>query len=159
MRVIIPTYREPLSVIMATMEAVLEAALPSDTVRTVYLCDDGNDPNKKAYIASLGRADVVYVSGRVRKPNEVNGKSANLNNCLKNVIYKNTPLNGKGEIDFTLISNRELIVVFDSDMRAGHDFFLKVGGEGGGGGGEKLGAMRATGQGGLHSWQNYDTMR
>ena len=54
MRVIIPTYREPLSVIMATMEAVLEAALPSDTVRTVYLCDDGNDPNKKAYIASLG---------------------------------------------------------------------------------------------------------
>lgn len=28
-----------------------------------------------------------YVSGRTRKPGEINGKSGNLNNCLKNIIY------------------------------------------------------------------------
>lgn len=34
-----------------------------------------------------GCCDCRYVSGRTRKPGEINGKSANLNNCLKNVIY------------------------------------------------------------------------
>lgn len=30
-----------------------------------------------------------YVSGRVRPAGEINGKSGNLNNCLRNVIYVN----------------------------------------------------------------------
>lgn len=27
--------------------------------------------------------DIIYVSGRKRKPGEMNGKSCNINNCLK----------------------------------------------------------------------------
>ena len=30
----------------------------------------------------------MYVSGRTRAKGEINGKSANLNNCLKTVVYK-----------------------------------------------------------------------
>jgi hypothetical protein len=47
----------------------------------------------------------VYVTGRIRKKGEVNGKSANLNNTLKNVVYKNYPKNDNGDIDWTEISN------------------------------------------------------
>ena len=40
------------------------------------------DPEKRAWVASLG-PDVVYVSGRVRKKGEMNGKSGNMNNCTR----------------------------------------------------------------------------
>jgi hypothetical protein len=30
----------------------------------------------------------VYVSGRKLKPGEINGKSADLNNCLRNIVYR-----------------------------------------------------------------------
>jgi hypothetical protein len=48
--------------------------------RSVYLCDDGNDPVKKLFINSLPpSADAHYITGRVRKAGgDVNGKSANL---------------------------------------------------------------------------------
>jgi hypothetical protein len=43
-------------VIGATVGAALAAAVPPGFTRTVYLCDDGKDPEKTAYIASLGPA-------------------------------------------------------------------------------------------------------
>lgn len=35
--------------------------------------------------------DVIYVTGRRRKVGEINGKSCNLNNCLKKVVYASWP--------------------------------------------------------------------
>ena len=59
----------------------------------------------------------------MRTPGEMNGKSANLNNCLKHVIYP-------GVIDCSSaksnIAPQELLVVFDADMVAQKNFFCKV---------------------------------
>ncbi len=127
-RVLVPCYKEDLAVIASTVQAALSADLPALTRRTVYLCDDGKDPEKRAFIEGLRLSgeDVVYVSGRVRKVGEINGKSANLNFALTNVIYKNYPRNEAGALDWTEISNKECIVVFDADMNCKPEFFLKM---------------------------------
>lgn len=60
------------------------------------------------------------MSGRTRKAGEINGKSANVNNCLRNVVfaqYEGTP---------EAIPLKELVVVFDADMAARRNFLLKV---------------------------------
>ncbi|KAJ9528567.1 hypothetical protein QJQ45_020457, partial [Haematococcus lacustris] len=96
--------------------------------RTVYLCDDGKDAEKQAFIEALSATeDVVYVSGRTRKKGEVNGKSANLNFCLHS-IYASLPRSevNPEDVDWSEISNKELVVVFDSDMCAKPDFFCKA---------------------------------
>jgi hypothetical protein len=41
------------------------ADLPHNTTRTIYLCDDGQDPDKEGLCGALGE-DVVYVTGRKR---------------------------------------------------------------------------------------------
>ena len=41
---------------------------------------------KAAWVAAVNSPELVYVSGRVRQPDEINGKSGNLNNAL-NLIY------------------------------------------------------------------------
>ncbi len=64
----------------------------------------------------------VYVTGRTRQPGEINGKSANVNNCLRNVIYPNGLADKPDAIPVT-----EVVVVFDADMVAKRNFFLKVG--------------------------------
>lgn len=46
--------QEPLSTIQATVGAAITAELPPSCNRVVYLCDDGRDPAKEAYIKSLG---------------------------------------------------------------------------------------------------------
>jgi hypothetical protein len=61
-----------------------------------------------------------YVTGRTRAPGEINGKSGNLNNCLRNVIYADHEGEPEG------IPAQELIVVFDADMAAKRHFFMKV---------------------------------
>jgi cellulose synthase/poly-beta-1,6-N-acetylglucosamine synthase-like glycosyltransferase len=65
-----------------------------------------------------------YVAGRKRDPSgETNGKSNNLNHCLKNVIYKDYwPVNQNGP----KIPKHEVMVVFDADMVAKPNFFTKV---------------------------------
>ncbi|GFH05774.1 uncharacterized protein HaLaN_00291, partial [Haematococcus lacustris] len=129
-RVLVPCYKEPMEVVVATIMAAVSAGLPSMTRRqeTVYLCDDGKDAEKQAFIEALSATeDVVYVSGRTRKKGEVNGKSANLNFCLHS-IYASLPrseLNPE-DVDWSEISNKELVVVFDSDMCAKPDFFCKA---------------------------------
>lgn len=57
---------------------------------------------------------------RSRAKGEINGKSANLNNVLKNVIYRDQAA-APGEIPL-----EEVIVVFDADMQAKKNFFCKV---------------------------------
>ncbi len=42
--------------ICATVTAALSAAVPPGVTRTVYLCDDGRDPKKEAWVATLGAA-------------------------------------------------------------------------------------------------------
>jgi hypothetical protein len=46
-------------VIRATLEAVLDAALPSGCSMNVYLCDDGADPAKRAYVATVAHLGVT----------------------------------------------------------------------------------------------------
>ena len=60
------------------------------------------------------------MSGRVRSPGEINGKSGNLNNALNNIIYSGYQ-NRPADIPAT-----ELVVVFDADMACKKEFFLKV---------------------------------
>lgn len=58
---------------------------------------------------------------------ETNGKSNNLNNCLKNVIYSDYKADlVDGAINWQDIPNTELIVIFDADMVCKPDFFLKT---------------------------------
>jgi hypothetical protein len=45
--------QEPLSTIQATVGAALAAELPAGCRRLVYLCDDGKDAAKQAYMAGL----------------------------------------------------------------------------------------------------------
>ena len=49
--------------------------------------------------------EIVYVSGRKRAPGEMNGKSANLNNCLSYIYPAGT----------TIPAN-ELVCIFDADQ-------------------------------------------
>lgn len=68
-----------------------------------------------------------YITGRERKPGQMNGKSENLNHALRTCVFPSPSAATTGEgIDWRLIPNNELVVVFDADMRAKPDFFLKV---------------------------------
>ena len=49
--------------------------------------------------------EIIYVSGRTRAPGEMNGKSANLNNCLGQVYPAGTR-----------IPAHELTCIFDADQ-------------------------------------------
>ena len=46
--------QEPLSTIQATVGAAITAELPPGCTRVIYVCDDGKDPAKEAYIETLG---------------------------------------------------------------------------------------------------------
>lgn len=61
-----------------------------------------------------------YISGRTRAPGEINGKSGNLNNALRNIIYQEYEQAWDG------IPHQELVVVFDADMACKRNFFMKV---------------------------------
>ena len=63
---LVPCYKETLEVVENTLRATLNADLPHNTTRTIYLCDDGSDPAKEQLTQKLG-PDVVYVTGRIRE--------------------------------------------------------------------------------------------
>ena len=48
-RVCIPCYKEPLELLQLTVTGALNAAVPKNCRRTVYLCDDGKDPEKQKW--------------------------------------------------------------------------------------------------------------
>lgn len=60
---------------------------------------------KAEWVRQVNSPELVYVSGRVRQPGEINGKSGNLNNAL-NQIY---PPDVEIPLD-------EVICVFDADQ-------------------------------------------
>eukprot|EP00884_Botryococcus_braunii_P018967 jgi/Botrbrau1/5754/Bobra.0134s0026.2 len=113
-RVLVPCYKESFEIVARTCTAAHDALLPYGCRVTVYLCDDGKDPLKRKWCLNQGPS-YVYVSGRTRKPGEMNGKSANLNNCLQQ-IYP----------DDCSIPPTEIICVFDADQVANTDFYIKT---------------------------------
>lgn len=70
-RVLIPCYKESCELVKLTVLGALKAPLPKDTIRTVYLCDDGKDPTKEEMVRELNMewGCLEYVSGRKRDPN------------------------------------------------------------------------------------------
>ncbi len=50
----VPCYKEELEIIRRTLMAAYDATLPEGCNRTIYLCDDGKDPRKRKWIASMG---------------------------------------------------------------------------------------------------------
>lgn len=67
-------------------------------------CDDGKDPEKRAWMKSKG-PDFVYISGRKRAKGEMNGKSGNVNNIC-NQLYP----------DRLAIPGNEVLCIFDADQ-------------------------------------------
>ena len=53
-RVFIPCYKESLEIVQRTVLAALDAELPGGCERTVYLCDDGKDPEKRHWVQVRG---------------------------------------------------------------------------------------------------------
>ena len=84
-RVLVPCYKEELGIVQRTVLAALAAHLPGSCARTVYLCDDGRDAEKRRWVASLGRHDLLYVAGRMHIVGETNGKSGNVNNATRQI--------------------------------------------------------------------------
>jgi hypothetical protein len=115
-RVMVPCYKESVELVRHTVMGALRAPLPKNTLKTVYVCDDGKDPAKEAMVQELNAewGCLEYVAGRKRDPaGETNGKSNNLNNCLKNVIYKDYyPCNPSGP----KIPKHEVAVVFGESI-------------------------------------------
>lgn len=114
-RVLLPCYRETPEMIRTTVQAVLAAHIPPGCRRTVYVCDDGKDPVKRAWVAEQGSHELQYIADRIRTPGEVNGKSANLNNALNHIFPPGTP-----------IGYHEVVAVFDADQVARKNFFTRT---------------------------------
>lgn len=66
LHVIVPCYKEKLDMVQCTVIAAMTADLPPGTTRTVYMCDDGKDPEKRAWALELEDRGLVYVTGRKR---------------------------------------------------------------------------------------------
>ncbi len=115
-RILIPCYKEPLDVITRTFLAAMYATMPVNCKRTIYLLDDGKDPEKKEFVRSLNASNAVYISGRKRAKGEMNGKSCNINNAMRH-IYPGDDLE---------IPSNEVICVFDADQVCNADFFSKT---------------------------------
>jgi cellulose synthase/poly-beta-1,6-N-acetylglucosamine synthase-like glycosyltransferase len=82
-RVMIPCYKEDIDIVKKTIEAAAAATLPADCGRTIYLCDDGKDPEKRKFMASRGR-DFVYGAQHGFVPCPLCGETLRLQN---NVIF------------------------------------------------------------------------
>jgi cellulose synthase/poly-beta-1,6-N-acetylglucosamine synthase-like glycosyltransferase len=102
-----------------TVAGAIHPPAPLDHPRAVpRVLGVGTQGSLAAAARFPGRDRVYYVSGRVRPAGQINGKSENLNNCLKNWAYRG--LNAQA------IPSSEIVVVFDADMVAKRDFFLRI---------------------------------
>lgn len=59
----IPCYKESLAIIQRTVYACRRADRPFGMRLIIYLCDDGSDPKKRDWIASLSDPNIIYVTG------------------------------------------------------------------------------------------------
>ena len=50
-RVLIPCYNETQEMVAATVQAAYNAKMPAGCDKTIYLCDDGKDKNKRKWCA------------------------------------------------------------------------------------------------------------
>jgi endoglucanase len=113
-RVLIPCFKESLAIIQRTVLAARRADRPAGLRVIIYVCDDGADDRKSAWVSSLQDCDVIYITGRHGVEKSKNGKSANLNNTLK-LIYPDIkdPANPD---EFMKIPVHELMCLFDADQ-------------------------------------------
>jgi hypothetical protein len=120
-RVLIPCYKESLAIIQRTVLAAKRADRPAGTRVVIYVCDDGNDPKKKAWVKQMDSPEVLYVTGRDKSLRSLNGKSANLNYCLQ-LIYPDIadPEDPEGLMKIPV---NELMCLFDADQTCSKGFF------------------------------------
>jgi endoglucanase len=124
-RVLVPCYTEPLAIVQRTVLAARRAAIPPGCEVTIYLCDDGKRPEKRRFIESLAATPgprAVYITGRARGAGKtLNGKSENLNHCLK-LIY---PAD-RGADEVPNIPLTEVMCLFDADQSCSQQFFTAL---------------------------------
>ena len=53
MRVLVPCYKETLAITQRTVLAARRADRPPGCQVTIYICDDGNDAKKRAWVRFL----------------------------------------------------------------------------------------------------------
>lgn len=141
LRVMVPCYKEDLEIIRHTVMAAIEAELPANCTKHVYLCDDGRDPEKMTWCEEVNRRwneGTLHYCRRPKSKGELNGKACNLNYTLRKIYgssaardgrvashgrqpseYSNDMLDGNG----TAV---EAIAVFDADMVCKPKFFMKT---------------------------------
>lgn len=149
-RVMIPCYKESLDIVQNTVLAAVEAEVPPNCCKHVYLCDDGDDPLKKIWMEELGRRRADCQLHYRRWPNrqrDLNGKACNLNFTLKSVYgsqdrgeYLSDPFLASSsasglpdlvpsyppEVPTPTEDVHEVVAIFDADMVCKQDFFLKT---------------------------------
>jgi len=111
---LVPCYTEDLAIVSETVWAAAEADVPPGVRSTVYLCDDGNDAAKEAWVAGLKSDRIRYVAGRPRGAAEANGKACNLNHALGLIFAGKTP------------PATDAVAVFDADQVADKAFYTKT---------------------------------
>lgn len=132
-RALIPCYKEGLDIVKPTVTGALTAPVPEGYTKHVYLLDDGRDDEKRKWIESLQQTNpLVHYRIRPKKPNQVNGKSTNMNYTLR---YLYGPPDTEEQVYETdgaepgherNNAKEELIAVFDADQICGHDFFMRA---------------------------------
>ena len=116
----VPCYTEALEIVAETVWALHTATVPPGATVTVWLLDDGNDPEKAAWVQGLGaKAGVRYVANRPREAGEVNGKAANLNHAL-GLLYP----------EGSAVPDTDVVAVFDCDQAGPGALGWSLGGRG-----------------------------
>ena len=113
-KVLVPCYKEALEIVQPTIIAALNMDYDPQKL-SVYLCDDGADPLKKAWVEELQISfpNVYYVA----RPKEFKGhaKAGNMNYTLQHVIYPQCA-NLSCEEGAETIESNDIVGVLDADM-------------------------------------------
>eukprot|EP00803_Ostreobium_quekettii_P008141 evm.model.scf_818.6 EVM.evm.TU.scf_818.6 scf_818:24592-31196(+) len=139
-RVFVPCYKEDLEIVQATVMAAIDAELPPNCTKHVYLCDDGRDPAKQTWCEEISRRwseGWLHYCRRPRTKGELNGKAANLNFTLRR-IYESSASRYSRTTGFRRAHGaeqdpeardmflNEVVAVFDADMVCKSKFFMKT---------------------------------
>eukprot|EP00475_Leptophrys_vorax_P041454 TRINITY_DN78186_c0_g1_i1.p1 TRINITY_DN78186_c0_g1~~TRINITY_DN78186_c0_g1_i1.p1 ORF type:complete len:1100 (+),score=339.37 TRINITY_DN78186_c0_g1_i1:176-3475(+) len=134
-RVLVPCYKEGLDIVQPTLTAALKMKHDADKL-FVYLCDDGNDPEKEKWCKDMNAQypNLIYIT----RPKEFkgHGKAGNLNYTLREVIYKNVlhynraldedPSEEAKKKRRKYINRKEIVAIFDADMVAKNTFLTRL---------------------------------
>eukprot|EP00892_Ulva_mutabilis_P006100 jgi/Ulvmu1/3862/UM018_0081.1 len=125
--VLVTTYTEPADTVRECIIRLLVAPEPVYMEKVLYVCDDGHSksegPRKRAMVDELrvlGHTNVFYVGDRVKRPGQLNGKSANLNHVVLQKIFPT--IQSAAEIPA-----KDILMVVDCDHMAKPDIFNKMG--------------------------------